>query len=93
VLLAAGATQYPRRKFVGALSAGRGVRYLIVAGMGAMFGDSIVSFFSRYYMPALFTLIGLAVIGTIITIVEYKRSQHRRKEKQSHQSASQQRVA
>ena len=93
VLLAAGATQYSRKKFVGALSAGRGVRYLIVAGMGAMFGDSIVSFFSRYYMPALFTLIGLAVIGTIATIFEYRRAQHRHKTNQNQKPASQQRVA
>lgn len=91
VLLAAGATQYPRRKFLGALSAGRGVRYLIVAGMGALYGDSIVSFFSRYYKPALLILIGLAVLGGILSYIEYLRSRHHHaqgKEPVSHQRAA-----
>jgi membrane protein YqaA with SNARE-associated domain len=77
VLVAAGATQYPRRKFIGALAAGRGVRYSIVAGMGALYGDWIVSFFSRYYKPALLILIGAAVVGGVITLLEYKRSRHK----------------
>ena len=74
VLLAAGAMQYPRKKFLGALTLGRSVRYLLVAGLGALYGDAIVSFFSRYYMPALLTLIGLAVVGGIVTLVQYLRS-------------------
>src|ERR1041385_4518470 len=74
VLLAAGALQYPRKQFVGALSLGRGIRYLIVAGMGALYGDQIVGFFSRYYKIALAVLIGLAIVGGIITLIEYRRS-------------------
>jgi membrane protein YqaA with SNARE-associated domain len=80
VLLAAGALQYPRKKFVIALAMGRGVRYLLVAGMGALYGDAIVQFFSRYYMPALLILIGLAVIGGILTLLEYFRSHRSRAE-------------
>ncbi len=49
VLLAAGALQYPRKKFLAALALGRGARFLVVAGMGAIYGDAIVSFFSKYY--------------------------------------------
>src|SRR5438477_9191906 len=49
VLLAAGALQYPRKKFLGALALGRGIRFTVVAGMGAMYGDAIGSFFSKYY--------------------------------------------
>ena len=59
-LLAAGAMQYSRKKFVAALALGRGVRFTIVAGLGAIYGRHIVRFFSQYYKPALFTLIGLA---------------------------------
>ena len=62
-LLAAGAMQYSRKKFVAALALGRAVRFTIVAGLGAIYGRHIVRFFSRYYKPALFLLIGLAVIG------------------------------
>jgi membrane protein YqaA with SNARE-associated domain len=72
-LLAAGAMQYSRQKFLAALTVGRMVRYTIVAGLGALYGNHIVRFFSRYYKPALAILIGLAVIGTTITIVQYLR--------------------
>jgi membrane protein YqaA with SNARE-associated domain len=77
ILLAAGAMQYPRRKFVGALAAGRGVRYSIVAGLGALYGDSIVAFLSRYSKVALLILVGLAVIGGIVTLFEYRRSRRK----------------
>ncbi len=46
-LLAAGAMQYSRQKFVGALALGRGVRFTILAGLGAIYGRHIVRFFSK----------------------------------------------
>jgi membrane protein YqaA with SNARE-associated domain len=76
-LLAAGALQYSRRKFVLALALGRGVRFTILAGLGAIYGRHIVRFFSRYYKPALFMLIGLAVIAGIISLVQYYRYKSR----------------
>ena len=39
-LLAAGAMQYSRKKFVAALALGRGVRFTIVAGLGAIYGQA-----------------------------------------------------
>lgn len=72
-LLAAGAMQYSRRKFIGALAVGRGIRFTIVAGLGAIYGRHIVKFFSQYYKPALFTLIGLAVIAGILALIQYLR--------------------
>ena len=71
ILLAAGALQYPRKKFLSALAFGRGVRFLVVAGMGAIYGDAIVSFFAKYYEPALLTLITFAVIAGIFAIYHY----------------------
>jgi len=76
-LLAAGALQYSRQKFVAALALGRGIRFTIVAGLGAIYGRHIVRFFSRYYKPALFTLIGLAVIAGILSLVQYYRYKSR----------------
>jgi|SRR5450755_2367471 membrane protein YqaA with SNARE-associated domain len=76
-LLAAGALQYSRRKFVAALALGRGIRFIIVAGLGAIYGRHIVRFFSKYYEPALFTLIGLAVIAGVISLVQYYRYKNR----------------
>src|ERR1700731_5019472 len=72
-LIAAGALQYSREKFLGALTLGRLVRYSIVAGLGALYGTHIVRFFSRYYKPALTILIGLAVLGGVLTLIQYLR--------------------
>ncbi|OLD16305.1 MAG: hypothetical protein AUI85_09780 [Acidobacteriales bacterium 13_1_40CM_3_55_5] len=76
-LLAAGALQYSRKQFLGALALGRGIRFTIVAGLGAIYGNHIVRFFSKYYKPALYTLIGLAAIAGIFTLFGYLR--YRRK--------------
>jgi membrane protein YqaA with SNARE-associated domain len=72
-LLAAGAMQYSRKKFVAALALGRAIRFTIVAGLGALYGRHIVRFFSRYYKPALFLLIGLAVVGGGVALIQYYR--------------------
>jgi membrane protein YqaA with SNARE-associated domain len=76
-LLAAGALQYSRKKFVAALALGRAVRFMIVAGLGAIYGRHIVRFLSRYYKPALFLLIGIAVAGGILALVQYCRYKNR----------------
>lgn len=76
-LLAAGAMQYSRKKFVAALGLGRAVRFTIVAGLGAIYGRHIVRFFSRYYKPSLFVLIGLAVVGGVLASIQYYRYRNR----------------
>lgn len=79
VLLAAGALQYSRKKFLGALALGRSIRYLLVAGMGALYGRQITAFFERYYKPAVLILVGLAVLGGILTLIQYLRSRHQKR--------------
>ena len=76
-LLAAGAMQYPRKKFLAALTLGRGIRYTVAAGMGFHYGRHILRFFSQYYEPAMAILIGLAVIGGIMSIIQYLRMKKR----------------
>src|SRR5215472_1098191 len=49
VLLAAGALQYPRKKFLSALALGRGIRYSLIAGIGSVYARQITSFFAEYY--------------------------------------------
>ncbi len=71
-LMAAGALQYPTRKFLGALGAGRGLRFVAVAYLGHRYGKSIIGFLSQYRAPALYTLIGLAVAGGIGALVYLK---------------------
>jgi membrane protein YqaA with SNARE-associated domain len=77
-LVAAGAGQYSPKKFLGALTLGRGVRYSIVAVLGVHYGNQIVRFFSQYYAPALAILIGLAALGSILTLAEYLRHRKRK---------------
>src|SRR6266849_8600567 len=72
-LLAAGAMQYSPKKFLGALTLGRGVRYSIAAGLGYLYGSHITRFFSHYYKPAVGILVGLAVIGAVLSLVQYLR--------------------
>ncbi len=72
-LLAAGAMQYSPKKFLGALTVGRGVRYTVVAGLGFHYGTHILRFFRHYYKPAMAILIGLAVIGTVMSVIQYFR--------------------
>jgi membrane protein YqaA with SNARE-associated domain len=72
-LVAAGAMQYSRKKFLAALVLGRGIRYFIEAALGFVYGRHILRFFTKYYKPSLAVLIGLAVIGTAVTLVQYLR--------------------
>ncbi len=73
VLLAAGALKIPTRKFLGAIAFGRAIRFTVDALLGVYFGHAILGFFSRYYKPALYTLIALGVIGGIGALIYYKR--------------------
>jgi membrane protein YqaA with SNARE-associated domain len=72
-LLAAGALQYPPRKFLGALALGRGLRFILIASLGAMYGRHILRFFAKYYWPALWVVIAMAVLGGLATLVSYLR--------------------
>ena len=72
-LLAAGAMQYSRKKFLAALVLGRGIRYFIEAALGFVYGRHILRFFTKYYKPAVAILIALAVVGTAVTLVQYLR--------------------
>jgi|SRR5579872_2356223 len=87
-LVAAGALQYSRRKFLAALASGRGARYIILAGLGSIYGHQITSFFAQYYKPALAILIGLAVLGAIISVVQYLRYKKTKSEPLPHRSAA-----
>ena len=75
ILLTAGAMQYPTKKFLAALTVGRGIRYSILGYLGAHYGRSIVNFFGQYYWPVLITLIALSAITALYGFFEYKRRQ------------------
>ncbi len=85
VLMAAGVLQYPRKKFLAALSTGRAVRFLVVAFLGRRYGTAIISSLRVYYKPVLYSLIALAALGAVAALVYFKwyrprrqRQEHRR---------------
>ncbi len=85
VIMAAGALQYPERKFLGAVAAARGIRYLVVAYVGHRYGESIIGFFSQYERPVLYALIALAVLGAAAAVLYFAWYRPRR----THQARTQ----
>lgn len=78
VLMAAGIMQYPRKRFLAAITMGRAIRFFVVAYLGKLYGTAIVGWLGRYYRPFLYILIGLGVLGGIGALVYFKwyRSWH-----------------
>jgi membrane protein YqaA with SNARE-associated domain len=72
VLMAAGVMQYPGKKFLSALTAGRTVRFFAVAYLGRIYGRQMISFFSRHYRMALYFLIALGVAAGIGALVYFQ---------------------
>jgi membrane protein YqaA with SNARE-associated domain len=85
VLMAPGILEYPTRKFIAALSVGRGMRYLAIAYLAHVYGEPIIGFLTRYQKPLLYILLSLAVLGAIVALVYFKyyRPRRRREEKQA----------
>jgi membrane protein YqaA with SNARE-associated domain len=80
VLMAAGIMQYPRKKFLSALWAGRAARFFAVAFLGRIYGQQMIGFFSRHYRPLLYVIISLAVtagIGALVYFIWYRRTRQR----------------
>ncbi|MGH9510911.1 MAG: YqaA family protein [Terriglobales bacterium] len=73
-LIAAGALQYSQKKFLSALILGRAIRYTIVAALGVHYGRPILAFFKHYNKVSVFVLVGLAVIGGVLSLIEYLRT-------------------
>jgi membrane protein YqaA with SNARE-associated domain len=85
VLMAPGILEYPARKFLAALTVGRGIRYLALAYMARVYGEQIIGFLTRYQKPLLYILLTLAVLGGIAALVyiKYYRPKRRREQKEA----------
>ncbi|MGC1108052.1 MAG: VTT domain-containing protein [Candidatus Acidiferrales bacterium] len=82
-ILAAGATDYSWKRFVGAMTLGRVIRYGILAYLANLYGRRIISIFSKYGWPILYGLIALAIIsgltGFIVSRFENDKSKAKAK--------------
>lgn len=81
-LMAAGVLRYPTKKFLSALSVGRGIRFFAVAYLGHIYGDAIIGWLSQYYKPLLYALIGLGVLGGIAALLYFKWYRPRRQKEE-----------
>jgi membrane protein YqaA with SNARE-associated domain len=75
-LLAAGAMQYARHKFLAALFLGRTLRYGLLAYLGVLYGRHFLRFFNRYTKPTLYVLVAFSVIAGIAALIAYLRYRH-----------------
>jgi membrane protein YqaA with SNARE-associated domain len=81
VLMTAGVMQYPRRKFLSALIAGRGLRFFAVAYLGRLYGHQMIGFFSSHYRAFMYVLIAMAIaagIGALIYFLWYRPAMARK---------------
>lgn len=78
-ILAAGAMQYSEKKFLISFGIGRGIRFTILAFLGARYGEYLLKAIYRYGVPLLIVfLVGCAGIG-IWYLVRYKKQKNTRK--------------
>jgi membrane protein YqaA with SNARE-associated domain len=72
-LMAAGAMQYPFKKFLAALTLGRAIRYALIGYFASIYGHRILRVASHYYKPMLIGVIVLSVGGGIFALYQWRR--------------------
>jgi membrane protein DedA with SNARE-associated domain len=73
-LIAAGAMQYSRNKFLIALTIGRAIRFTILAALGAFYGRQIVTLITSHAKPILITFIAASVALSLFILFRYKKN-------------------
>lgn len=68
-LLAAGAMQFPPRKFVLEFTAGRIVRYTVLAFLAARYGRKILRFISETGHPVRLIVVGFAAAALVVVLI------------------------
>ena len=89
-LVAAGAMNYSPRKFLAALTAGRLLRYFVLAFLASLYGRTILGFFGRYYRPILWIFVALTILGALAGVgywLHHRRKSHESNAKESKDAA------
>jgi len=82
-LIAAGAMQYSRNKFLAALAIGRAIRFTILALLGALYGRWILTTISAHAEFILIAFISGSVAFALYLLFHYRKSFHPKKESKS----------
>jgi membrane protein YqaA with SNARE-associated domain len=77
-LFAAGAMQYPARKFLAALTLGRISRYMILAYLAARYGRQIITFIAEHGHPVVVAII-VVLIATAVMVFYFWRGSKSKK--------------
>jgi membrane protein YqaA with SNARE-associated domain len=68
-VIAAGAMQYSRNRFLVAFTIGRAVRYTLLAFLGARYGRQILHWIVSHERSTLYVLIGILVLGLASALI------------------------
>jgi len=79
-LLAAGAMQYPPRKFLAALTLGRMSRYMILAYLAARYGRQIIAFLAEHGHPVLVAAILTLISATTAVFYFWQGSKNKKRD-------------
>jgi len=78
-LIAAGALQYSRNKFLVALAIGRGIRFTILALLGVFYGRQMIALIANHARPILISFIAASVALGLYILYRYKYRDKRSK--------------
>lgn len=73
-LIAAGAMQYPVKKFLAALALGRIVRYTILAYLSELYGRSVMAFIMKPRHAVVLGIVAAAIAATLVLFFFWRRS-------------------
>ncbi len=73
-LIAAGAMQYPLRKFLGALAVGRIARYVILGYLAARYGRKIIRFIATHGQPVALVAAGVLIVAALVAFFYWRGS-------------------
>ena len=68
-IVAAGALNYPRNRFLMALTLGRAVRFSVFAYLASIYGRHILRFFKKHYVTLLIGLVALVVVVAVAVFI------------------------
>lgn len=71
-LIAAGAAQYPLKKFLAALFLGRAVRYSVLGFLAALYGKQVLGMLWQHYPMVAWTAAGIVVIGAGLALLRWR---------------------